>query len=280
MVSTIWEHVWKKRLITSDYSLKYINFMRGIEKTLQPGSDVLEAGCGSGQTLSIFSARHETVGLDLSPAALLLARGHAHTVIRGDIFQLPFRENSFDLVYNSGVIEHFPEPRNISAVREMARVTKPAGRLIIIVPNTLCLWYRTGKFVARSLKKFEFGYEEDYSVFRLKKMLAQADLQVLAVFGLQCLPPLATNDRELINERWRRIIGTVEDAFPFREYYAYALGAIAGKVPARSHRTRRKSGGTSEPEKCTDKGNEPVAEEEVDQGEGNCLFRSQLLQSK
>jgi len=111
----------------------------------------------------------------------------------------------------------------------MARVTKCAGRVIIIVPNTLCLWYKAGKWVAVMMENFEFGYEEDYSPRRLKTAVRNAGLKIEKTFGLQALPPLATNDREVLGIGLRKRIGGVEKVFPFKHYYAYTVGIIARK---------------------------------------------------
>jgi SAM-dependent methyltransferase len=203
--------------------------MEGIEKSLVEGSIVLEAGCGTGQTLALLSQRHETTGLDISRAALNLAQSNCKNPVLGSIFKIPFQDNTFDLVYNSGVIEHFEDPINVAAIREMARVTKLAGRVIIIVPNTLCLWYKAGKCVAVMMKNFEFGYEEDYSPKRLKTAVRRAGLEIEQTFGLQVLPPLATNDREVLRASLRKKIGLVENAFPLKQYYAYTVGIIARK---------------------------------------------------
>src|SRR5512137_693785 len=70
----VWDRVWAREPITSDYSLKYLDFMSRVEQGLPAGSQILEAGCGTGQTLSCFSRRHETCGLDLSRRALQLCR--------------------------------------------------------------------------------------------------------------------------------------------------------------------------------------------------------------
>ncbi len=229
MGEEVWEKVWTKNLITSDYSLKYLDFMQGIGESLAQGSTVLEAGCGTGQTLALLSQRHETMGLDISRAALDLAKGNCKNPVLGSIFEIPFRDNTFDLVYNSGVIEHFEDPANVAAIREMARVTKPSGTVIIIVPNTLCLWYKAGKSVAVMMKNFEFGYEEDYSPKRLKIAAQRAGLEIEKTFGLQALPPLATNDREVLPVGLRKKIGMVEKVFPFKQYYAYTVGILARK---------------------------------------------------
>lgn len=230
MSEEVWEKVWNKDLITSDYSLKYLEFMERLEKTLPQNSTVMEAGCGTGQSLALFSGRHTTIALDISPPALMLARSVADPyLIRGTIFSMPLKEGSCDLVYNSGVIEHFREPENRAAVREMARVTRPGGMVIIIVPNTFCPWYRVGKWIAVALNNFEFGYEEDYSLSRLRDVLETNGLEVVSSFGLQALPPLATNAHEILPVGFRRRFGHIEKILPFREYYAYAVGIIARK---------------------------------------------------
>lgn len=229
MGEEIWDRIWTGDRVTSDYSLKYLEFIGEIERDLPAGSWILEAGSGTGQTLSCFSRRHHTIGLDKSLPAIELSRASCESPVRGDILSMPFRDDSFDLVYNSGVIEHFREPENVRAIREMARVVKKGGAVVIIVPNSLCPWYRAGKWAAEQMRKFEFGYEEDYSPGRLRRALEEAGLSVCRIFGLQALPPLATRNRALLPMAWRREIGKVERLLPMKQYYAYTVGIVARK---------------------------------------------------
>lgn len=226
---TAWDAIWSKPQITSDYSLKYISFMQEIGKQLPHHSRVIEVGCGTGQTMWELSRNHTTIGLDISPIALERAKHNCHYRIQGDIFTLPFKDNSFDLVYNSGVIEHFPYPKNLAALKEMMRIAKPGGTVVVIVPNSYCLWYRLGKFIATLFGRFEFGYEEDYTPARLATIVEGVRLTIEKVFGLQALPPLATNDKALLPEFVRDVIGQFERILPKKEWYAYTVGAIAKK---------------------------------------------------
>jgi ubiquinone/menaquinone biosynthesis C-methylase UbiE len=230
MSEEVWEKVWNKPLTTSDYSLKYLDFMERFEKTLPDHATVAEAGCGTGQTLALFSVRHFTIALDISLYALALAQKTANPeLVLGTIFSIPLNDGTCDLIYNSGVIEHFKKPHNCEAVKEMARVAKKGGYVIIIVPNSFCLWYQLGKRVAVALKNFEFGYEEDYSLSRLRSVIEASGLSVVLAFGLQALPPLATNARELLPVGLRRTIGCIETILPYKQYYAYAVGIVAMK---------------------------------------------------
>ncbi|MFZ1897659.1 class I SAM-dependent methyltransferase [Methanoregula sp.] len=229
MSEEIWEKVWAKNLVISDYSLKYLDFINTLKTDLQHDSKILEAGCGTGQTLALFSDDQFTSGLDISVAALRRAQKNCSNAVLGSIFSIPFDDDAFDLVYNSGVIEHFRDPENIAALREMARVVKPSGKIVIIVPNTLCLWYKAGKWAAVLMKNFEFGYEEDYSLSRLEHAMKRAGLIVEKRFGLQAFPPLATNDREILPVSLRKILGRFEYFLPAKQYYAYTVGVIARK---------------------------------------------------
>ena len=231
MSEEVWEALWGREHIKSDYSLKYIEFMKDFVSGLEPGSRIIEVGCGTGQTLELFSEEHNTTGIDISANALRHARGRCDNPTLADMFHLPFKDESFDLVYNSGVIEHFPDPENTNAVREMARVTKKGGCIVIIVPNSGCIWYRVWKYLAYVVSSFEFGYEEDYSVARLKRVVTEADpdLKIEKFFGLQALCPLATNKTELLSEGLREKIGKFEKILPKKEYYGYAVGIIVKK---------------------------------------------------
>src|SRR4051794_29736624 len=108
--------------------------------------DVLEAGCGiasDGINFSRAGARY--TGMDFSPTALAVARGRFEqegregTFVEGSIAEMPFEDNSFDLVYSNGVIHHLPETERV--VAEMHRVLRPGGRAIVMVYHRASLNY-------------------------------------------------------------------------------------------------------------------------------------------
>lgn len=229
-MTEIWDNVWENRKKISDYSLHYYNFMKNFGNSLPEGAKVLEAGCGSGDTLAAFK-KQETYGLDLSKKSLALAKKNAKHTVLGDIFKMPFKDNTFDLVYNSGVLEHFPEPNNLKATKEMARITKKGGYVIIILPNKYCFWYRAVKIATIKITgKWEFGYEEEYSLPRLKNLVQRAGLKIEKTFGLTVLPPFATNRIEILPLSVRKHLIHLDKLFPFREYYAFGTGVICKKV--------------------------------------------------
>lgn len=100
------------------------------------GLRILESGCGSGRWMAFFERLgHRAVGVDDSAAPLGVARRHdpALRLVRGDVVASPFRSASFDAVFSSYVAEHF-EGGPAPLLREIHRVLKPGGLLLLIVP--------------------------------------------------------------------------------------------------------------------------------------------------
>jgi SAM-dependent methyltransferase len=99
----------------------------------------LDAGCGSGRMLEELGAYGEVSGIELDPdaAEVALARGVGE-VHRGRLEELPFESGSFDLVTCLDVLEHLADDRR--ALKELRRVTKPGGWLVVTVPAYQLLW--------------------------------------------------------------------------------------------------------------------------------------------
>jgi len=110
---------------------------------------VLEVGCGGGKYLVQFALNNwRTVGIDCSKEVLNRARNYIEEVsnscqrnldtelICGDFMGFNFSEK-FDLVFHSGVIEHYlDKDERMSFLRKMFEITKPGGYTVSIVPVT------------------------------------------------------------------------------------------------------------------------------------------------
>lgn len=96
---------------------------------------LLDVGCGTGQFLKVFGDS-KAVGLDFSAKALELARSKvSNQLIQGDIRQLPFENESFDVVVSCDVLDCFDNERERSqALSELSRVLKTKGFLILNLP--------------------------------------------------------------------------------------------------------------------------------------------------
>jgi SAM-dependent methyltransferase len=99
------------------------------------GKTVLDAGCGMGRFLDIVSRDGAAlaVGVDLSSAvdaaAANLSDRDNVLIVKGDIFRLPFRRGSFDVVFSIGVLHHTPSTEQ--AFRALVLMVKPGGEIAI-----------------------------------------------------------------------------------------------------------------------------------------------------
>jgi len=113
------------------------------EIKLNKNYKILEAGSGSGNSsLLLANLVGQVFLLDKSPYSLECSKRLANyyklknvNIINGDIFNIPFNEQYFDLCWNVGVIEHFTFEESLRCVEEMIRVTKNNGYVCIGVPN-------------------------------------------------------------------------------------------------------------------------------------------------
>ena len=100
----------------------------------QAAGDVLEVGVGTGRNLDRYPSGVQLVGIDLSPAMLDLAKVRARQLGRdvdlqlGDAHALEFASESFDTVVVTLALCAVPDDRQ--AIREIARVLRPAGRFV------------------------------------------------------------------------------------------------------------------------------------------------------
>lgn len=142
---------WPRMLQRWGFSQAYADLARRLVN-LEPGlfrarARVLDGGAGSG-ALSLALARASPVALrhdllDLSPAMLavagqiLRAAGVRPSLLRGDIGCLPYADDTFDLTVAAHVLEHLADP--LPALRELRRVTKASGRVLLIVTRQGCI---------------------------------------------------------------------------------------------------------------------------------------------
>ncbi len=108
---------------------------------IQPGEQVLDVGCGTGTLAIEVACRVGTTGrvVGVDPGTQQIARARSKAA-RGNlpidfqigvIEQLPFLDQTFDVVFSTLMMHHLPAPLKRQGLAEIARVLKPGGRLVI-----------------------------------------------------------------------------------------------------------------------------------------------------
>jgi ubiquinone/menaquinone biosynthesis C-methylase UbiE len=157
-----WRNFWNEqaRVSVSDYALNRRTNIRleeleqhALQQFLEavtphPPDFVLDAGCGSGRNISVLSPLVKAItGMDYSDQMIERAKERVAaeklsnvTLIQGDITRLQFSDNAFDKVICASVLQYLDDKDCARALREMVRVCKPGGRLILHVKNGTSLY--------------------------------------------------------------------------------------------------------------------------------------------
>ena len=93
---------------------------------------IIDCGCGTGYNLTtLLQPYGRAFAFDLIPDAIHRARASGRPLVRADMEHIPFRSGSFDLATSFDVVQSVPDDRK--ALREMARVLKPGGHVVLNV---------------------------------------------------------------------------------------------------------------------------------------------------
>lgn len=110
--------------------------------SLTPTREILDAGCGTGGLIRYLEKRHgdwRWTGVDVEPLACELTASRCSSrVVTGSIAALPFANGSFDAVVCSDVLYHLDD--DVAALREIHRVLRPGGIVVVNVPAHSWLW--------------------------------------------------------------------------------------------------------------------------------------------
>ena len=147
-------YAWQKfafREVSLGWHKDSFSYMKLLPSSIFDSANMigLDAGCGSGADL-IYMRRKgiRMLGIDAADAVDIAYRNTRNTegidIFQADIYNLPFKESSFDLVYSLGVLHHLRNPED--AFKKLSKLVKSGGTIIIYVyekfTNRSCL----GKF--------------------------------------------------------------------------------------------------------------------------------------
>jgi ubiquinone/menaquinone biosynthesis C-methylase UbiE len=155
------------------------------------GKRIIEVGAGSGY-LSLILARQggRCALLDISQEALQKAVDQFRTfsleapeIYLADALQNDLPDDCFDVAWNSGVLEHFYDEGKKKLITEMLRITKPGGKVIIMVPNADCWQFQLVQRWQKFTGKWEYGFEDDLSPARLRSLCSEHDASQINAYA-------------------------------------------------------------------------------------------------
>ncbi len=211
-----WDQFWKEYNTSkaeSYYILSRDKIIRNAAKTLNGERiKILEAGCGFGSNSRLLNRdkRFEVYCIDLSKEAVDLVKKEIPRAYIGDIEKMPFKDETFDIVFSSGVIEHFKD--DSKAVSELYRVTKKNGIIITFVPGRYSLW-QLYKIIKG--KNWVHGYEKNYTISMLKKSFLKHKVKILNHGGID---PFSLNGMALKLFRFK-LLSNISFSSAYGEVY-------------------------------------------------------------
>ena len=156
-----WWHIGRRKIIAS--------FVADIcRRVTDRRPRILDVGCGTGANLLMLSNYGDTEGVDVSEDALAFCRERGlENVKLGAAEELPYDDDTFDLVTALDVVEHLDD--DLAGLREMRRVLRPGGRVLLFVPTFMFLW---------GLQDDVSHHRRRYRMPELQRVLEQAGFEI------------------------------------------------------------------------------------------------------
>ena len=158
---THWWHIGRRRILA--------DFVQAICREVKDRRPrILDVGCGTGANLIMLSKYGDAEGVDISEDALAFCRERGLDKVKlGAGEELPYEDNTFDLVTAFDVVEHMDD--DLAGLREMRRVLQPGGRVLLFVPTFMFLW---------GLQDDVSHHRRRYRLSQLRRVVEQAGFEI------------------------------------------------------------------------------------------------------
>ena len=182
---------------------------------------ILEVGAGMGGD-SVFLAKKgaDVTVLDFSREALEQVKENAEkegilfNYVEADALDMPFKNDSFDIIFHQGFLEHFNNPEDY--LKEQHRVLKKGGYLIVDVPQKYTAYTIKKHFAIRQNKWFA-GWETEYSPRELRSIMEKCGFSVVNMYGWGYYGKI-------------KILEKIIDRLPCKLWLNWCVGCVARKL--------------------------------------------------
>lgn len=196
------------------------------------GKKILEVGAGmGGDSVYLAGLGGQVTAVDFTNESLEAVRRLARDnnvvieLIKGEARSLPFADESFDVVFHQGLLEHFKNPLEI--LKEHTRVLKSGGLLVVDVPQMFTV-YSIKKWIEIARGAWFAGWERAFSINELERLMRDSGLTIVKSYGwgywgkLHWLRHLQLG--QWYEQLWRRIeVGRV------KLYITWCIGVVGMK---------------------------------------------------
>lgn len=147
---------------------------------------VIEIGCEMGVTSMLLDDTLDKTFLDFNEDILDKVKvacgklGKQGQFVSEDMFSMSLPDQSYDLIFNAGVIEHYTYEERIALLKSYSRILNDQGVMVLAVPNHYCAPYR-GAYVLRKewLNSKRWPWPPEYKIYDLAEELKAASLQLV-----------------------------------------------------------------------------------------------------
>lgn len=187
-----WDKESKSYRFNKDSQVDYLADFHHLSNCLGNPKDkkILEIGSGSGLGSGYLASKGGLIHLvDISKLSLEFSRKYfaakklSVRLYRLNAFAMKFKAESFDCVWNSGVIEHFYDKEKILLLKKMWNLVRPGGKLLVTVPNSNDFPFMIAKKILELRKKWPFGFEDDLTIARMENIAKHAGIKIFSIYA-------------------------------------------------------------------------------------------------
>ena len=227
-----WEKYWQSQ--NHQPQVIHQELLENLQKAIEvKDKKVLEIGVGMGGD-SLFLAKKgaKVTVLDFSQEALKKIRASAKKekvkleAVLADAKKIPFKKETFDIVFHQGFLEHFQNPKPY--LLEQKRVLKGGGFLVVDVPQKFTT-YTLKKHIKMWQGRWFAGWETEFSIGELENLLRQCGFRIIKSYGWGYYGKLY-KIRHLNLGNWYKSLWKKIESSRFKLYLTFSIGVIGKKI--------------------------------------------------